>query len=287
MKEIFSTTPVAMSFPIPELVFDECDPCHWNGGSVVKSHFWNSMSSLLPNIEFCAIRSLLPLVQNIDEHKLHEEVRLFCNQENAHGTLHSRFNRQHLHSSYPFLERLETWERHCFSWMSKLLPQSVFLSLFVAVEHWTAAFAQHGLSNPDAWFASCDRTMFRLWEWHAIEELAHKSVCYDVYRYFRGGYVSHVLGMMLLLLLIMLPGLCLRLAYLFLKDKVWWRLRTYQELAHYLFSKFGVLRMTFKDFLSYFHPKYRPWNIDSMPIINAYQARILTMHDTHKTSNGC
>lgn len=286
MTSTFSTSPMAINFPIPNLQFDDCDPQRWNGGSIVKSQFWNSMSSLLPNIEFCAIRSLMPLIQKIDDAKLHKEVLLFCDQENAHGTLHSRFNREHLHTNYPQLQNIEAWERHCFSWMSKFLPRRLFLSLFVAVEHWTAAFSQHGLSKPDAWFADSDSTMFALWEWHAVEELAHKSVCYDVYRYFNGQYLTQITGMLLLLLFIMLPGICLRLIYLFVKDKVWWRWRTYRELASYLLGKQGVLRYTFRDFLCFFNPRFRPWDVDSLPLIKAYLTHTDTVQDTQQTFHG-
>ncbi|MFZ6818816.1 metal-dependent hydrolase [Undibacterium sp. Ji22W] len=291
MTSSFSTSPIALSFPVPNLVFEGCDPQRWNGGSIVKSQFWNSMSSLLPNIEFCAIRSLMPMMQHINDSKLRSEVRLFCDQENAHGTLHSHFNREHLHTNYPLLKSIEAWERHCFSWMSKFLPQRLFLSLFVAVEHWTAAFSQHGLCTPDAWFAESDRTMFQLWEWHAVEELAHKSVCYDVYRYFKGGYVTQVMGMLLLLLFIMLPGICVRLVYLFSKDKVWWHLGTYRELAAYLLGRQGVLRKTFKDFLRFFNPRFRPWDINSLPLIEAYLTQRNVVQDTqqvlHKVRSNC
>lgn len=280
MTQTFSTSPVLLSFPVPDLIFNHCNPQRWNGDSIVRSHFWNSMSSLLPNIEFCAIRSLMPLMPFIHDTKLHAEVVQFCNQENAHGALHSRFNREHLHTNYPLLQTIETWERHCFSWMSNFLPRRLFFSLFVAVEHWTAAFSQHGLSNPDAWFARSDCTMFRLWEWHAVEELAHKSVCYDVYRYFKGGYLAQISGMILLLLLIMLPGIFLRLMYLFIKDKVWWHLRTYSELATYLLGRQGVLRCTFSDFFSFFNPRFRPWDVDSRPLIEAYLTQLNAVQDT-------
>ena len=284
MKTTYSTTPVAFSFPIPELDFRDCSANRWNGGSIVRSHFWNCMSSLLPNIEFCAIRSLMPLVKLIDEPKLHAEVKLFCDQEAAHGTTHSRFNSQHLHTRYPFLLKIENWERKLFSLMAAVFPRKLFLSLFVAVEHWTAAFSQYGLAEPDAWFCNSDSTMFTLWEWHAVEELAHKSVCYDVYRFFKGGFFIQVIGMLILLLLIMLPGIVLRLMYVFAKDGVSRRLSTYVELCKYLFGRQGVLRKTFGDFLSFFNPRYRPWNIDSKPLIEAYLSRLDGEHVTLPTS---
>ncbi|MBM3117046.1 metal-dependent hydrolase [Jeongeupia naejangsanensis] len=265
-----SSTPVELSFASPELDFGRCDPARWNGGSVVKSHFWNTMSSLLPNIEFCAIRSLMPLASQIHDGKLQREVRQFCDQEANHGTVHSRFNRECLHLAYPALASMEDWERKVFSFFSRVLPQNLFLSLFVAVEHWTAAFAQYGLDNIDEWFPDCDPVMLKLWEWHAVEELAHKSVCFDIYRYLGGRYFGMVIGMFILLGTVMLPGIILRLGYLLWKDAPLLKLSTYASLLSYLFGWHGIFTRTTSDFLKYFSPSYKPWDVDSLPLINAY-----------------
>ncbi len=268
-----STSPEHFEFVIPDFDFSHCDVKSWNGGSAVRSHFWNTMSSLLPNIEFCAIRSLRPLIAQIEDSKLQRELHLFCDQECAHGTHHGQFNQDRLHPAYPFFKRLEDWERHLFSAIVRFLPRRFLLALFVAVEHWTAAFSQYGLSEPEAWFRDSDAEMFKLWEWHAVEELAHKSVCYDVFRYYSGGYLSLVIGMVFLLLVVMLPGIALRLLYAFWRDKLWWRPTTYLRLAVYLFGRGGVLSKTFSVFLKYFNPRFHPWAIDSLTLIDAYRKR--------------
>ncbi|WP_432719538.1 metal-dependent hydrolase [Jeongeupia wiesaeckerbachi] len=268
-----SSTPVELSFASPELDFGPCDPARWNGGSVVRSHFWNTMSSLLPNIEFCAIRSLMPLAPQVHDAKLQGEVRQFCDQEANHGTVHSRFNRERLHLAYPGLVKLEEWERDVFSWFSRVLPRNLFLALFVAVEHWTAAFAQYGLKHIGHWFPNCDPTMLKLWEWHAVEELAHKSVCFDIYRYLGGRYLGQVVGMFLLLATVMLPGIVLRMAYLLWRDAQLLKPGTYFSLLNYLLGWHGIFTRTTLDFLSFFNPFYKPWNVDSLPLINAYLAK--------------
>ena len=269
-----SSTPVELAFPVPRFDFSNCEPAAWNGGSAPRSHFWNTMSSLLPNIEFCAIRSLMPLVAQIHDPKLAAEVRQFCDQEAAHGTAHSHFNVERLHRDYPGLAKVEAWERGLFTFFARRLPRSLFLALFVAVEHWTAAFSQYGLEEPDAWFADCDPAMFKLWEWHAVEELAHKAVCYDVFRYLGGRYVAQVVGMGLLLAAVMLPGIALRMTYLYWKDGLLFKPRAHFGFAAYLFGRRGVLTRTALDFLHYFNPRYRPWDVDSLPLIRAWQARV-------------
>lgn len=268
-----SSTPVELAFPTPDFDFSAVDPVRWNGGSAPRSHFWNTMSSLLPNIEFCAIRSLTPLAGRIDDPKLQREVRQFCEQEAQHGTAHSRYNAERLHPAYPALARIEAWERDLFTVFARRLPRSVFLALFVAVEHWTAAFSQYGLETPDAWFGECDPVMFELWEWHAVEELAHKAVCYDVFVCLGGRYGAQVVGMGLLLGAIMLPGIAMRMACLFWYDGMLFKARAHLQLLACLLGRRGVLTRTARSFAHYFHPRYRPWDVDSLPLIRAWQAR--------------
>jgi uncharacterized protein len=175
MKSTCSSTPIELDFYQPELSFENCNPRYWNDLSEVKSHFWNALSSLLPNVEYFAIRVLHTIIPSISDEKLKGEVIQFCKQESMHGNIHTRFNTQQLHTAYPLLIKLERWENSLFVFFASSLSSKLYLSLFVAVEHWTAAFSQHGLDDPDIWFPNCDTAMYKLWEWHAVEELAHKS----------------------------------------------------------------------------------------------------------------
>lgn len=270
MKYIYSSTPIELDFPVPDFDFKNCSPNRWNDLSQAKSQFWNSMSCMLPNLEYCTIKSLLPQISAINDENLKRHVNQFCSQETMHAKAHTKFNEQHLYRAYPMLPKFEAWERNIFSIFEKILPKKLNYSLYVAVEHWTAALSQYGLENPDNWFSNCDPNMYKLWEWHAVEELAHKSVCYDVNRYFGRHYLFDILGMVVVLLSIMLPGIIFRVIYLFWKDKILFKPSTHIELFKHLFGRNGVLQLTFKDLLHYFKPRYHPWDIDSMPLIKVY-----------------
>ena len=50
--------------------------------------------------------------------------------------------------------------------------------------------------------------------------------------------------------------------------------RAHFGFAAYLFGRRGVLTRTALDFLHYFNPRYRPWDVDSLPLIRAWQARV-------------
>lgn len=269
-----STTPVSLDLPQPRFDFDGCAPADlWNAGSPARSHFWNALSSQLPAFEFWAVRWLTPRLDCIDDPKLREEARLFCRQESQHGSAHGRFNTACLHGRYPWLARQEARERRLLQGLSKLLPARLFFALFVAIEHWTAALGQHGLEAPQDWFADTDETLYRLWEWHAAEELAHKAVCHDVHRHLGGGHALRLLGM-LLLGPVALPGLLARLAYLHGRDGRLLDARVHRETLRYLLGRRGVVRKLAGDLASYLSPRYEPWRVQSQPLIEAYRSRM-------------
>ena len=61
-----------------------------------------------------------------------------------------------------------------------MLPKSTQLAATTYMEHFTALLAERLLE--DKQFANkADPEMIKLWQWHAIEELEHKAVAYDVY----------------------------------------------------------------------------------------------------------
>lgn len=273
MRSTFSTTPIELVFPLPDFDFKNCSARYWNDKSEAKSHFWNALSSLLPNAEFCAIVGIITIIPTIGDEKLKIETTQFCKQESTHGNTHTNFNAQHLHTNYPYLKNIESWERKMFMFFHKHFSRKAYLSLFVAIEHLTAAFSHHGLGNPLYWFSNCDPTMFKLWEWHAVEELAHKSVCYDIHRYIGGNYFSKTIGMATLLIFIILPGMTMRLTYFFFKDGILFNPAKHLDLLFYLLGQHGVITRIFRDFIKYFNPNYQPWDTDSLPQISAYKQR--------------
>ena len=48
------------------------------------------------------------------------------------------------------------------------------------MEHFTALLAEQ-LLDDEHFVRQADPEMIKIWQWHALEELEHKSVAYDVY----------------------------------------------------------------------------------------------------------
>ncbi len=56
------------------------------------------------------------------------------------------------------------------------------LAATVALEHFTAMMAGYMLEFPNIMFKGLSENMKNLWLWHAVEEIEHKHVAFDVYQ---------------------------------------------------------------------------------------------------------
>jgi predicted metal-dependent hydrolase len=79
------------------------------------------------------------------------------------------------------LEHLEGTLTRRLRWAQENLPPIVNLAITVAIEHFTALFAQLML-RPGSIIDKAEPSMRELWRSHAAEEMEHKSVAFDVYR---------------------------------------------------------------------------------------------------------
>lgn len=64
----------------------------------------------------------------------------------------------------------------------RTLSQRRQLAATVALEHFTAMMAGYMLEYPNIMFKGLSENMKNLWLWHAVEEIEHKHVAFDVYQ---------------------------------------------------------------------------------------------------------
>ena len=96
-----------------------------------------------------------------------------------------------------------------------------------------------------------------MWQWHAIEEIEHKAVAFDVYKYAKGSYWLRVQSMLE-------NGgwfaylLSKNILYILKKEKKLYSLKTWWEALVFLLGKPGILRKTILPYLNYFRPNFHP-----------------------------
>jgi uncharacterized protein len=123
-------------------------------------------------------------VQSVKAHEafvgpdLAEDVAAFVRQEGAHAREHMAMNDQLAAHGYA-MDRIVARARKQLAICGARAPIER-LGTTIALEHFTAVFARQLLADPRH-LAFCDDQTRALWRWHAVEEIEHKSVAFDVF----------------------------------------------------------------------------------------------------------
>ena len=117
-------------------------PRHWFAESPFATHLANSLNLLFPLGERFFIRSVRQYVEHIDDPALLEQVRAFMAQEVRHGLEHERFFDVLEGQGFEIRSFLEWYERVAFRVIEPRAPKAVNLAVTVALEHFTAMFAE-------------------------------------------------------------------------------------------------------------------------------------------------
>ena len=174
-----------------ELPFDESIPRHWLDDSPVATHFFNGLNLVFPDGERFFIRAVQDHLDRIADPGLRARVRGFFGQEGWHARQHERYFAILEAQGYRidrFLRRFHRFNR----WATRLLPAALRLSITAGAEHYTATLGANALENP--LLERSHPVMHRLIQWHAVEELEHKSVAFDVLRATHPSYALRMLG---------------------------------------------------------------------------------------------
>lgn len=180
-----------------DLHFDpDTVPRDWCGGDPFMTTFLGALSLLFPEGETFFVQSVKQHKHAVTDPVLAREVAGFIGQEAMHGREHRAFNAllvAHGHAEAPAIERrLGTF----LALVKRTLPPASQLAVTCALEHFTAMLAEQLLRRPEL-RDELDPQVRALWTWHALEEVEHKAVAFDVYRAAGGGYLRRVAIMLL------------------------------------------------------------------------------------------
>src|SRR5690606_25368181 len=137
----------------------------------------------------------------IDDPRLQQDIKDFTRQEGQHGILHTRYN-DRLQAQRIAVDMIRKGqERRLFGIIRKHFSREFTLGITAAAEHITAIMADAFVERPHI-FEGSDERMRALYVWHAMEEMEHKGVAYDVLvDVAKAGYGTRVGAMLLVTLL--------------------------------------------------------------------------------------
>jgi predicted metal-dependent hydrolase len=246
----------------------------WHAGDPIATAWFNALSATFPQGETFFIESVRRYRDEV-EPKLREQIAAFVQQEAMHTREHVAFNKLIKQAGYD-TARMDEYTRQRLTIARSRHPIGQ-LAMTVALEHFTAIMAYALLTDPDP-LPGAPANVRKLWQWHALEEIEHKSVAYDTYlaatknlsatrRYFIRCKV------MFLVSLLFWKSNFRHMADFFRQDRMnspvtWWR------VAKYLLGRPGILRKIFRPYLSFYRPGFHPWDHDDRALIARWEKEL-------------
>ncbi|SPX87994.1 metal-dependent hydrolase [Mycobacteroides abscessus] len=244
------------------------------------SHLIAFLSGIFPAGEEFFIRSVRACSDDITDPTLKKRVAGFIGQEARHGNQHRELNQKLIDLGYlikyfdpngPLLERIIAAESR--------LPAHLRLAATAAGEHYTAVLAERTLESDWVQQVPRDTEIKNLMNWHALEELEHKSVAFDVYRATGGPEWLRIATMAIILLatwpvvsLIMLIGMALD------PEARWHPITFIKQMWH--LNRSPLLHGLFKNLAEYLRPGFHPDDINTDPLLAQWQNTLFGPHGT-------
>lgn len=144
---------------------------YWCDNSPVRTHFLNAWSILFPAWEkvFAAVANHHK--PNIDDLSLVKRIEKFVDQETAHANAH------HKHNERSEITELEKQQERRAQVAMRKLGHPMWLATMVSIEHLAACCSRTFLKL----YGHREEREFKLFAWHAREELEHKSLAMDLW----------------------------------------------------------------------------------------------------------
>lgn len=177
----------------PRLGFDGVRR-HWLAGSRAATQLANGVNLLFPAGERFFIRSVRSYLDRVSP-DLAAQVKGFFGQEGRHAQAHERLFDTLREQGFDIDSLLERYEHLAYDRIEEASPRPLRLAVTVALEHFTAILAEDALTG--GVLVHADPEIRRLLEWHAVEELEHKAVAFDVLQEVAPSYALRVAGMAL------------------------------------------------------------------------------------------
>lgn len=236
----------------------------WHNESPFLSYFWSAMSTAFPDGELLFMDSGRYYKDQIKSPKLKQQLDDFVRQEAHHTFQHNKLNALMLERGFP-MDKYQGWFHNSIEYGKKRDSPETSLAISMALEHFTANFAEQYMTK-EYLTKGMDPEVKALWEWHAIEELEHKAVLFDIYDEIGGGYLRRVITMPFAW--IGLLAITLAAQFDMLKQdrkltNIWDNLRGLGYLLAFLAS-------ITPEFLRYFKPSFHPWDKDNRELVDLW-----------------
>ena len=252
-------------------------PRYWFAGDPFLTRMFDALSLTFPDGERYFIQSVRLFRDQIQDPDLKQRVADFIRQEAQHGIAHDKMNQIMKDQGMPvdqFIQRLNK----VFKFELKYRSPQYNIAMTAAAEHLTALMAETFYGEKDT-LQDAHPYVRALFAWHAIEEMEHRDVAFDVMQ--QVGNVHEVTRKMALVLTTgLMFGFTLYRANVMLKCDGFnrtQRLKMNVRGLQWLFGKQGKLRKMQSQYRDWFKPDFHP---SQHPIIAQYDVWLDTLAQT-------
>lgn len=264
--------PKAIGITVRKLKFNpKAIKRHYFANSPVMSHLLTGLSSTFPIGEQFFVHSVRNVRDRVTDPKLQAEIAAFIGQEAMHSKAHSEFNAAWRRDDYQ-LDRFQAWLARKDHHVKSLHPKYQ-LAITCAFEHFTALLGGYILKHPEI-LSTLDEDAMKLWVWHAIEEIEHRSVAFDVYQHVYGD--DAVRRMIMRSVTTGFASLTFYSASrLFLQDMK----KSLPKIGGNVFGLYLLVKMMLQsapEYLAYYKTGFHPSHIDYSEVLQMWKTRMAT-----------
>jgi uncharacterized protein len=250
--------------------FSKATPHFWMDGDPFTTHLMNALSLTFPDGERFFVAAVRDLREHARTPELQQQVRGFLAQESLHRREHDSFNRL-LRAQGVDVDRFYAEVAALLARPEQNGTPLLRLAITCALEHFTAIMAEMWLTRDLR--LEAHESVRDLWSWHAIEELDHKAVAFDVYVAAGGSYALRVTTMVAVSFAFFAKASELQ-ARLMKHDGQAGNLRSWLRGAWKFWGPRGYFSRLVPAYLRYFDPNFHPWQQDDSQLIARFEREL-------------
>ena len=227
-------------------------------------------SGIFPPGERFFMESVRHFRDRIQDPVLKAQVSGFMGQEALHGREHERLNALFRERGLD-VDLPARYVRFGLRQLERFSPR-MQLACTTMMEHFTAHLAEQWLTDK-ALAASSDPEMLKLWYWHALEELEHKSVAYDVFELIGGTQQERKRAGWLVGIFVMLPVAASWL-HLLIKEGQLFNRKENRRGYQALFGRGALISKVLRHMPAYWRRHFHPSQQRTQALEEAWRGRL-------------
>ena len=252
-------------------------PRYWFGGDPFLTRMFDALSLTFPDGERYFIQSVRLFRDQIKDPYLQKRVADFIRQEAQHGIAHDKMNNLMREQGMPvdqFIQRLN----YMMNYDLKNRSSEYNIAVTAAAEHLTALMAETFYGQKDT-LRNAHPFVRAMFAWHAIEEMEHRDVAFDVMKDV-AKTPEWLRQYTLLITTFLMFGFTIYRANVMLKHDGFSPLQRLQMNIRglpWFFGKKGTLTRMGKQYRDWFKKDFHP---SQHPVIAQYDVWVKTLAET-------